>query len=300
LRYSAVAAPPLGDGWVCELLAMSSRVPATVGLSLKRLARRGGAEGPHRDGWGAAFYEGPDLFLVREAHAACESPLMHLLESQGRRSCMVVCHVRLATCGARALRNTQPFARELAGRMHTFAHNGHLPGLCESLLRRPIRFTPVGDTDSELAFCVLLESMVPLWADPDRVPSLASRLEAIAAAGDALRRFGPANFIYGDSTTLFIHADRRTQTDGSLRPPGLHLLQRACWQPGPELAEAGVSIETVRQDVALVASVPLTDELWRPLRQGEVLALVGGHCVDRDGHQAADFMGTTDEFIMPV
>ena len=43
---------------MCELFAMSSRVPASVGFSLEKLARHGGAEGPHRDGWGVAFYEG--------------------------------------------------------------------------------------------------------------------------------------------------------------------------------------------------------------------------------------------------
>ncbi len=272
---------------MCELLAMSSRVPATVGLSLERLARRGGAEGPHRDGWGVAFYEGPDLFLVREPRPACDSALLHLLETQGRRSCMVVSHIRLATFGARALRNTQPFGRELAGRMHCFAHNGDLPGLHDNPRLRPARFAPVGDTDSELAFCALLERMARLWATPDQVPPLAERLEVVAAVGDALRCFGPANFIYGDSTALFVYADRRTQPDGVLRAPGLHVLERGCWTPGPDLAEAGVSMETVRQDVAMVASVPLTDEAWRPLGQGEVLALVGGRCLAGPRHPAA-------------
>jgi len=273
---------------------MSSRLPATVDLSLERLARRGGGDGPHRDGWGVAFYEGPDLFLVREPRAACDSPLMHLLERQGQRSCMVVCHVRLATFGPRALRNTQPFARELAGRMHTFAHNGDLEGLRDNPPRLPTRFSPVGDTDSELAFCILLEAILPLWSNPDGVPTVSQRLAAVAEIGDELRRFGPANFIYGDSTALFVYADRRTQPDGELRAPGLHLLQRACWQPGPELAEAGVSIGTVRQDVALVASVPLTDEPWRPLAEGEVLALVGGHCVDREAAKGTDCTGLRD------
>jgi hypothetical protein len=39
----------------------------------------------------------------------------------------------------------------------------------------------------------------------------------------------------------------------------------------------------VRQDVALVASVPLTDELWEPLAEGELIALSNGLCHGADG-----------------
>lgn len=274
---------------MCELFAMSSLVPATVDLSLERLARRGGDEGPHRDGWGCAFYEGPDLFLVREPHAAAHSPLMRLLETQQRRACMVLGHLRLASVGGRALRNTQPFARELGGVMHSFAHNGDLHGIRAPSGPQPRRFRPVGDSDSEWAFCALLERLAPLWLRAEgEVPPLTERLSLIAGWAGELRALGTANFIYGDSTALFVHADRRTQPDGAIRPPGLYLLQRACWRPGPELAEAGISLATVRQDVALVASVPLTDEPWRPLDQGEVLALQGGRCLDRAGREIVD------------
>jgi predicted glutamine amidotransferase len=275
---------------MCELFAMSSRVPATVDLSLERLARHGGEEGPHRDGWGCAFYEGPDLFLVREPQPAAHSPLMRLLETQRRKGCMVLCHLRLASIGGRSLRNTQPFARELGGVMHSFAHNGDLHGIHARQSLLPGRFRPVGDSDSEWAFCALLERLAPLWIGAEgQVPSLTERLSAIAGFAEELRSLGTANFIYGDSTALFVHADRRTQLDGSMRAPGLYLLQRACWRPGPELAEAGISLATVRQDVALVASVPLTDELWRPIGEGEVLALQGGRCLDVLGRESSDY-----------
>lgn len=274
---------------MCELFAMSSRVPATVNLSLERLARHGGDEGPHRDGWGCAFYEGPDLFLVREPHPAAHSPLMRLLETQRRKACMVLYHLRLASIGGRSLRNTQPFARELGGVMHCFAHNGDLHGIHGSPRLGLGHFRPVGDSDSEWAFCALLERMAPLWLrSGGEVPPLTERLCVLAGLAEELRELGPANFIYGDSTALFVHAHRRTQADGSLQPPGLYLLQRACWRPGPELAEAGINLATVRQDVALVASVPLTDELWRPIDEGELLALQGGRCLDALGRESRD------------
>ncbi|MBK1705475.1 class II glutamine amidotransferase [Halochromatium glycolicum] len=271
---------------MCELFAMSSRVPATLGFSLERLARHGGAEGPHRDGWGLAFYEGGDCLLLREPRPASESPLMQFMERQGLRTKLGLCHIRLATFGALALRNTQPFARELGGTMHVFAHNGDIPTLADQRRSGPARFMPVGDSDSELGFCGLMTALAPIWDEAaGAIPDLATRLAVIADYAQELRALGPANFIYSDSDALFVHADRRTQPDGHLRAPGLYLLQRYCWRTAPELHDAGVNLTSIRQDVALVASVPLTDELWEPLGEGDLIALKDGLCFGADGRQ---------------
>nr|WP_242469678.1 class II glutamine amidotransferase [Rhabdochromatium marinum] len=264
---------------------MSSRVPATLGLSIGHLARHGGAEGPHKDGWGLACYEGRDCLLLREPRPACESLLLGFVDVQGVRTCMAVSHLRLATFGARSLQNTQPFVRELGGRSHVFAHNGDFPQLLEPAVRPVGRFRAIGDSDSELAFCALLERLAPLWdACTSEPPPLSERLAVIADFSRGMRALGPANFIYADADALFIHAHRRTQPDGQLRPPGLYLLQRACWESAPELQDAGVHLQTVRQEVALVASVPLTDELWEPLGEGDLIALRNGRCHDAQGY----------------
>jgi glutamine amidotransferase len=271
---------------MCELFAMSSRAPATLGFSLERLARHGGAEGPHRDGWGLAFYEGNDCLLLREPRPASESPLMQFMERQGLRTKLGLCHIRLATFGVSALRNTQPFARELGGRMHVFAHNGDMPALAGLAPEHPARFAPVGDSDSERAFCGLMTALAAIWDQAaGELPSLSSRLAVMAAYAQELRALGPANFIYADSDALFVHADRRTQPDGRLRAPGLYLLQRCCWRTAPELQDAGVKLSSIRQDVALVASVPLTDERWEPLGEGDLIALRDGLCYAADGRQ---------------
>ena len=270
---------------MCELFAMSSSVPATVGFSLERLARHGGAEGPHKDGWGLAIYQGRDCVLLREPQPASESPLLAFTERQGTRTAMALSHIRLATVGVPALRNTQPYARELGARMHVFAHNGDAPALLDATTERFDRFRPIGDSDSEYAFCGLLDRLAPLWdgLPRDEVPSLTQRLAVIGDYAKTLRALGPANFIYADSEALFVHADRRTQSDGAIRPPGLYLLQRCCWRSASELAQVGIHLGAVRQDVALVASVPLTDELWVPLGGGDLIALSGGFCYGVDG-----------------
>ena len=173
---------------MCELFAMSSRYPTSVGFSLETLARRGGHDGPHKDGWGVAYFEGHDVFLLRESSPAAESGLVKFMEKNGPPSNLVLSHVRLATQGEPALRNTQPFQRELAGRAHVFAHNGNTPGIKDACCLDSNRFTPIGDTDSEFAFCCLLERLEELWdGAAERAPSVESRLEIVADFAAQLR-----------------------------------------------------------------------------------------------------------------
>ena len=61
-------------------------------------------------------------------------------------------------------------------------------------------------------------------------------------------------------------------------PPGLHVLHRACGATPTGFCADGLQISSGsgKQKMVLVASVPLTSETWRPLNEGEVLALRGG------------------------
>jgi glutamine amidotransferase len=265
---------------MCELLGMSSSLQATVRLSLMRLAAHGGSSGPHKDGWGVAYYEEADVRLIKEAEAAAESEWLKFLEEHDVRSPIVIAHIRKATMGARLYRNTQPFARELAGRMHIFAHNGWLPGIDQSLSFALERFHPVGETDSERAFCVLLDRMTKIWNRPGDIPSAKERLSAVSAFAADLRGLGPANFLYSDGDILFAHGHRRKQaTSSTVEPPGLVYLQRRCGQGRQGFMASGLSIEGADQIIALVASVPLTAEAWQPFSEGEIIAIRKGEIV---------------------
>lgn len=266
---------------MCELFAMSSLVPTSVSFSLNKLARHGGADGPHRDGWGVAFYAGRDVFLLREPSAASESDLVRYIEHHGPPSDLVISHIRFATFGERALRNTQPFWRELGGRQHVFAHNGDLTH-AETLERpRKTCFEPVGETDSEQAFCYFMHKLAALWQGAVEPPPLIQRLDAFNAFVDELRDLGSANLIYSDSDALFVHAHRRTEPDSDIVVPGLFVLSRNCEENVPDLSGSGVTLEASRQALTLIASVPLTGEDWRPLGEGEVLAIQDGVIVER-------------------
>lgn len=267
---------------MCELFAMSSRSPTSVGFSLERLTRRGGAEGPHRDGWGVAFYSGPDVLLLREPGAASESDLVKHIEQHGPPSERVISHIRLASFGERALQNTQPFQRELGGRVHVFAHNGDLPDCVDRLPDSRQRFRPIGETDSEVAFCTLLDRLSPLWDAAGRsVPEVDERIRVIVEFAARLREIGSANFLYSDGDVLCVHAHRRTEPGKEGILPGMYRLSRNCEEAVPDLSGSGVRLSPIAQALTLVASVPLTDESWEVMAEGEVLAIREGEVVRR-------------------
>lgn len=272
---------------MCELFALSSNRPATVTFSLRLFARRGGDEGPHRDGWGIVYYENHDVRLVKEAEPASDSDWVHFIENHALRSRMVLSHIRKATQGGPAYANTQPFVREVGGRMHVFAHNGDLDAIRANPAFALDRFHPVGETDSEWAFCALMERLAPPWHETlGREPDLDRRMAVVAEFAADLRPLGPANFLYADGDAIFAHGHRRHQAaSGRIEPPGLVLLCRSCLAevdgPGAkDVVTDGLNVHLDTQEVVLMASVPLTDEPWRPLAEGELVAL-------RDGRVAA-------------
>lgn len=262
---------------MCELLALSMSQPARLTFSLHTLAARGGADSSTRDGWGVAFYQGEDVALFREPAAAGSSALVRYLESNGPLTTQAISHIRHATQGGVQLSNTQPFVRELGGRTHVFAHNGHLPGIERDPAMTLGVYRPVGDTDSEHAFCALLARMESLWTGR-QAPALDERLALLADFARDLRALGPANFLYADGDALFAHGNRRIQPAvGRIEPPGLWVLQRHCTPPAPaEDERSGVGIDSEERAIVWIASVPLTNEAWRPLGEGELLAIRAG------------------------
>lgn len=267
---------------MCELLGMSSNQPATTRLSLTKLAAHSAPPTSIKDGWGVGYYEGNDVRLVKGVEPASESDWVRFVEDQDIRSATVMAHIRKATVGELAYRNAQPFVRELAGRVHMFAHNGWLSDIQSAPQLTSGRFSPVGETDSEHAFCALLERMSIVWRTVSVIPSLEQRLSVIAEFAAELRTLGPANFLYSDGDTLFAHGDRRKHgAAGKAVPPGLVFLERRCENNGSGFETNGICVEASDQRITLVASVPLSDDPWQALSKGEVVAVRNGTVVLR-------------------
>jgi predicted glutamine amidotransferase len=161
--------------------------------------------------------------------------------------------------------------------MHLFAHNGELDGIWDEMPLRAGSFHPVGQTDSEYAFCVLLDRLSAPWRRYISPPTLSERLAIVAETAAEFRRLGPANFLYSDGDVLFAHSHKRHWDEGGghfseARPPGLSVATHR------ELSVKGLKVEapTDETDVLYVASVPLTSEGWSPVPEGAVIALQQG------------------------
>ena len=141
---------------MCQLLGMNCNVPTDVTFSFTGFAQRGGKTDHHSDGWGIAFFEDKGLRHFVDHLAAVDSPVAELIRRYPIKSRNVIAHIRKATQGAVSLQNCHPFVRELWGRYWVFAHNGDLQDFRPRLHSH---FHPVGDTDSEHAFCWLLQEL---------------------------------------------------------------------------------------------------------------------------------------------
>ncbi|WP_263769266.1 class II glutamine amidotransferase [Propionivibrio soli] len=254
---------------MCELLGMNCNVPTDICFSFRGFRARGGGTGVHRDGWGIAFFEGKGVRLFLDPQPSIESPVAQLVHQYPIRSLNVIAHIRKATQGPTGLENTHPFMRELWGRYWIFAHNGNLVDYAPPL---DGSYLPVGQTDSERAFCHLLQTLRTTFPDgpPDRM-ALRAALEAFA---EKTRGFGPFNFLLSNGDCLFVH--RATELSYIVRQAPFAMAH---------LKDEDVSIDfnevtTPNDQVALVATLPLTDnEVWTPLPVNRVVLFVDGERV---------------------
>jgi len=267
-----------------RLLAMSFDSAASPSITLRALAESEERDRPY--GWGFAWYpdETPCALVVKDPTSIGENAMTKLLREWERfESTVFVCHLRGA---ARTIQeqDTHPFSRSFAGRDWVFAHNGDLLGDLEvSLpLTGPIpAFEPVGRTDSEHAFCWLLEQMRNAG-----VRSIAEvgweRLNAWARTLDAL---GTCNFLLSDGTDLAVYHDEENYNGlvwTRLLPP--HTTSLATEDIVVDLGDAGDSGRTV----VVFATAPLDGAEWTPMRGGQLVVVRRGAFVwDSHADEAA-------------
>lgn len=238
---------------MCELLGMECNVPTDIVFSFTGLRHRGGRTAHHADGWGLALYEGRAARVFLEPSACANSPLARFLGENAIKTCLAVGHIRKRTRGPVNLANTHPFARELWGRHWVFAHNGTIKKSASKLALG--RFVPIGTTDSERAYCHLLETLNASFSDYPRRPS--ELWAAVAETAKVIGALGSFNFLLGDGRHLFARCATK-----------LCYIVRQAPFGAAHLADDDVSVDfstvtTPKDRVAIVSTVPLTkNETW--------------------------------------
>lgn len=251
---------------MCQLLGMNCNVPTDICFSFTGFRARGGLTDHHRDGWGIAFFEGAGARLFLDPSPSANSPLAELVKNYPIRSLNVIAHIRKATQGIVGLENTHPFQRELWGRHWVFAHNGNLLDFKPALSGR---FQPIGNTDSELAFCYLLDQLARHFPQACKDPlALHQCLRELCLEVGARGEF---NFLLSDGESLFVHCSSRL----------CYIIRQAPFSDA-HLSDEDLSIDfshytTPDDRVAVIATTPLTDnEAWQTIPPGTLMVFRHG------------------------
>lgn len=254
---------------MCQLLGMNCNVPTDICFSFEGFARRGGETDEHKDGWGISFFEGKGCRTFMDVQPSAESVVSDLVKRYPIHSMNVIAHIRKASVGAVRLENTHPFNRELWGEYWVFAHNGDLLDYEPQLTGC---YRPVGTTDSERAFCAILEHLRQCHSER---PDMAALCGSIREKAREIARLGTFNFLLSNGEILIAHCS----TD-------LHYLIRQHPFDKAELKDLDVTVDftqvtTPRDRVAVIATEPLTaNEEWTRIAPGECMVFHNGAVVE--------------------
>jgi len=262
---------------MCQLLGMNCATPTDVTFSFRGFSQRAGVTSDHCDGFGIAFFEDKACRLFVDNQSAVESPIAELIRNYPIKSRNVIAHIRKATQGKINLENSHPFSRELWGRQWIFAHNGDLHDFNPTLSGR---FTPVGNTDSERAFCYLLDQLVLKFGYHE--PKLDQIFDLLAEISPKIAEHGTFNFCLSNGQALFTYAITK-----------LHWLVREYPFKPAQLIDLDVEVDfsqvtTPEDRVAVITTEPLTqNEVWTSFVPGEMILFREGRPVRKQQTQVA-------------
>ncbi|MCL1623452.1 class II glutamine amidotransferase [Moraxella sp. Tifton1] len=285
---------------MCQLLGMSCNTPTDIGFSFAGFRQRGGATDHHEDGFGIAFFEKSDsgdigLRQFHDNQPSYLSPVADLVNHYPIRAMNVIAHIRKATTGEKNnLANVHPFVREVWGEQWAFAHNGQMT---DSFIRRTHRlhtngnaehYTPVGTTDSELAFCYLLNRLKSAFKTR---PSDETLFTFLTAQCRYLSANGLFNCLISNGRWQLAYA-------GSLL---FYLIRQApfgeAYLSDGEMSVDFKDVTTSKDKVAVIVTIPLTsNEHWQQIAVDECLVFKDGAIVFRDTPSKKTYM-TIEEGI---
>ncbi len=244
---------------MCQLLAMNCTQPASIRFSFAGFRARGGRTDEHKDGWGIAFARANGFDIYRDDQPAADSHLADHIGSSETKANTIIAHIRKATIGEVRLNNCHPFERKLWNKSWLFCHNGDLKTYAPRLSGN---YRPEGDTDSELAFCELLQQLA--LAFPEGEPPLQTLFAWLHRASQAIAAQGTFNIMLSNGEWLYTFCSTHLAYVERQYPfQRIELIDTATWV---DLAD-----HNSRDDrMVIIATTPLTrNENWTLYQPGE-------------------------------
>lgn len=246
---------------MCQLLGMNCNVPTDICFSFTGFQARGGLTDHHTDGWGITFFEGKGVRQFLDPNASAHSAVADFVRTYPIKSKNVIAHIRKATQGETKLENTHPFVRELWGQYWSFAHNRDLKNLSIDLNGR---FLPVGHTDSEQAFCFILQELDQAFSEvPSTLEALGNKLHELTMQ---LASYGVFNFLLSNGEFMLAHCSTKLAS----------IVRKAPFSTA-HLKDQDVKVDfsavtSAIDRVAVIATNPLTEnERWKVHEPGTLL-----------------------------
>lgn len=225
------------------------------------------------DGWGVVRWAGDVPEVIRSTDPAFADPEF-ADQAASRRSKVALAHIRAATVGDVTIDNVHPFTHG----PWAFAHNGTLSAYEDiaPLLMLDAHHDPWGSTDSELIFQWILGRMPEFGLDPDASTDDPERIAALLESAVVnLVRWSIAipgvappklNFLLSDGSNMA----------ASRWGNSLYWTMRSGF---PDCAVCGTAHcpsadESYRAIV--IASEPITEEVWTEVQEGTVLSVGKG------------------------
>jgi len=243
---------------MCQLLGVCSNKKVDIELSLREFRHRGKR---HSHGWGFGFYdeEKKEWIVIKKPRSLSEENIEK--EPFNSKSKIIIGHVRLASCGKIVHENTHPFKKE----EYIFAHNGTVSQIINLPDFELKTIKPEGETDSEYAFCYILEKI--------KENSERDIKEILKEEAEKIKNFGRFNFLFSDGNILYAYGDDSLYFCKRKFPFGYVKLKDDQFK-----IDLG-GIKAKDEKAIIVATEPLTEnEKWikisglKIFKDGEVLA----------------------------
>lgn len=230
---------------MCEIFGLSSKSDVVMNDYLKTFFSHSNR---HPHGWGLACIERNGALIEKESIAASKSNYLKERLSQPVEAKIMLAHIRYATIGNVEYRNCHPFTgKDNTGKQWTLIHNGTI---FDYSPLNPYLQKQMGDTDSERIFLYFVDNLNAAQTKKGQRLSFEECFELFDSIISEMAKDNKLNLLFSDGKYLYAH----TNYKGSL-------------------------YYMTRNNMTMIATVPLSQEVWQPLPFTRLTAFYNGKLI---------------------